>query len=302
MKVVIVGVGNQGKKRKKILNSKDFIASIDPIDKDADFKDIKDVPLDIYDSCFLCVPDHLKKKLIDFCIKTKKNILVEKPLIFKNNDYLRSVERNCNKKNIVFYTAYNHRFEPNLMSLKKVLEKKEIGNIYYCKMFYGNGTSRLVKNNKWKNKKNKGVVSDLGSHLIDLCLFLFKSKKFKFERVVSKNFENKSSDFYVIKSSNTKIYIQLEMTLCMWKNTFKCDIIGKKGSIHVNNLCKWGPSKISIRKRILPSGKPIEINKTIKMNDPTWSKEHKYFQKLINQNKKNNLSNDIFINKSILNT
>ena len=78
-------------------------------------------------------------------------------------------------------------------------------------------------------------------------------------------------------------------------------IIGKKGSIHIDNLCKWGPSKISIRKRVFPSGKPKEINKVLKMKDPTWNSEHLFFKKLIEKKLKNNLDNDKYINNTILN-
>ena len=49
------------------------------------------------------------------------------------------------KNNVFIYTAYNHRFEPSLVELKKIISKKIIGNIYYARLFYGNGTSLLVK-------------------------------------------------------------------------------------------------------------------------------------------------------------
>ena len=59
------------------------------------------------------------------------------------------------------------------------------------------------------------------------------------------------------------------MSLCMWKNTLRCDIIGTKGSLHLNSLCKWGPSVLKLRKRVFPSGKPIEKKFIIKKKDPT---------------------------------
>ena len=80
----------------------------------------------------------------------------------------------------------------------------------------------------------------------------------------------------------------------MWKNTLRCDIIGTKGSIHLNSLCKWGPSVLKLRKRIIPSGKPIEKKFIIKKS--TWKLEHNYFFKLIKSKKISNLSNDIYIN------
>ena len=84
MKVVIVGMGVQGKKRKRFLK-KDFIYSVDK-KKKSNFKHLKDVPVDKYDSVFLCTPDNVKQKLIEYCLKLKKNVLVEKPLLMKKKN------------------------------------------------------------------------------------------------------------------------------------------------------------------------------------------------------------------------
>ena len=83
MKTIIVGFGNQGKKRKKIL-LKDYTASVDPISKQADYKYIKEVPVSIYDSALVCVPDKEKFEVIKYCLINKKNVLVEKPLFFND--------------------------------------------------------------------------------------------------------------------------------------------------------------------------------------------------------------------------
>ena len=59
--------------------------------------------------------------------------------------------------------------------MKKLIESKKLGKIYNCKIFYGNGTSLLVKKSKWRDK-GKGVLNDIGSHLLDLCLYWFSDK------------------------------------------------------------------------------------------------------------------------------
>ena len=46
------------------------------------------------------------------------------------------------------------------------------------------------------------------------------------------------------------------MSYCSWKNSFKLEIIGSKGSIFINNLCKWGQSTLEYHERIFPSGYP----------------------------------------------
>ena len=294
MKAIIVGMGVQGTKRKKYLG-KNFVCSVDKFKK-ADYKSILEVPLESYNVVFVCVPDDEKIALIQYCIKNKKHILVEKPLLVKSNKILLNLEKQAKKNKVVLYTAYNHRFEPNILKLKNLIEKKILGKIYRCKIFYGNGTSYLVKKSKWRDKK-LGVVTDIGSHLVDLCIFLFGKKIKKLKVVKINKFENKAPDHAIISLEIDKINIEVEMTLCMWKNTFTCDLIASKGSAHINSLCKWSKNSFTHRKRKFPSGKPNEKTFFFKQGDPTWQSEYIFFKNLILKNKTTNLKRDIILNK-----
>ena len=297
MKVTVVGMGVQGEKRKKYLG-KDYIFSVDKY-KSADYKSILDVPLKAYDTAFLCVPDSEKIDLIKYCIKNKKHILVEKPLLIKSSKLLIELEKQAKKNKVILYTAYNHRFEPNILKLKSLVEKKTLGKIFKCKIFYGNGTSHLVKKSKWRDK-GLGVITDIGSHLLDLCLFWFGSKIKKLKIIEINKFENKAPDHAIISLEINKIKIQLEMTLCMWKNTFTCDLLAAKGSAHLDSFCKWSKSSFTYRKRKFPSGKPKEKITFFKQGDPTWHSEYIFFKDLIKKNKKNNLKRDIILNKEFV--
>ena len=62
MKVLIVGLGVQGQKRKKLLNKKFVFATVDNKNLKADYKNIKDAPLEKYDSVFVCTPYSEKLK------------------------------------------------------------------------------------------------------------------------------------------------------------------------------------------------------------------------------------------------
>lgn len=290
MKTLIVGLGVQGYKRKKF-SKKDYVGSVDPINKSADYKSINEVPLKSYDSVLICTPDNKKLNILNYCLKNKKHVLLEKPLIIKKNKfkYLKKISQ---KNKLILYTAYNHRFEPHFIKIRNLIKSRKLGKIYYCKIFYGNGTASLVRKS-WRDKKN-GIVIDIGSHLLDTCLFWFGKKIGNFKLKSLYKLENKSSDHAII-ANNGKIKIQLEMTYCMWRNEFRCDVIGEKGSAHITSLCKWGPSIFTHRKRVFPSGKPIEYKRVIKKKDPTWDLEYKYFKKLIKKRKKNNFLNDIWI-------
>ena len=65
--------------------------------------------------------------------------------MFKNNTQYSTLRKLAKKNNCIIYTACNHRFEPGLVKMKELIKKKEIGKLYTCRIFYGNGTSLLVK-------------------------------------------------------------------------------------------------------------------------------------------------------------
>ena len=289
-RVVVVGMGVQGKKRAQVAG-KDLIATVDILAKNADYDDIDNIDDKLYDAVLLCVPDSVKFDLIKKILVKKKHILVEKPLFLETKQKLSLLEKIANKNNVLLYTAYNHRFEPHFIKMKSSIENLEFGKIYRIRMFYGNGTSLLVKNSSWRDK-GAGVVLDIGSHLLDTLLFWFKNKRIRIIDIKNFCFENSSPDHSIITGKIDNIFFELEVSLLSWRNNFICDVIGDKGSGHINSLCKWGPSKFIRRRRVYPAGRPDEKITTLTNQDPTWHKEYEYFKKLIKDNTQTNLKND----------
>tara|TARA_B100001123_G_scaffold319984_1_gene358793 strand:+ start:845 stop:1741 length:897 start_codon:yes stop_codon:yes gene_type:complete len=295
MRIVIIGMGIQGIKRKRYLGN-DFIYSVDKF-KPANFKSILDVPLKDYDAAFICLPDDEKFKVVKYCIENKKHILIEKPIYFKDLKSFSKLQKLARQNKVVCYTAYNHRFEPHFIKMKKLINSKKLGKLYSCRIFYGNGTAKLVKKN-WRDK-GKGVRTDLLPHLLDVCRFWFGERVKEFKLITSSKFENKASDHALCISKKGELKIILEISYVMWKNTFSCDLLASKGSAHINNLCKWGKSTFTFRKRKFPSGKPNEKKNFLSKQDPTWHLEYRYFKKLIKKKIKTDFSNDIWIQKQI---
>lgn len=76
--------------------------------------------------------------------------------------------------------------------------------------------------------------------------------------------------------------------------------MAEKGSLHIDSLCKWGPSRFTARYRQLPSGVPREESHTLVQPDPTWQLEYDYFLELCKQ-RGTNLNTDIWINQQLQN-
>ncbi len=290
MKVLIVGYGVQGRKRLRIAGD-DAVGIVDPVASEADWREIGEVPLDHYDAALVCTPDEPKPALLRHLLAAGKHALVEKPLFAASEAELVDLERLARQSGAVCYTAYNHRFEPHYVRMRDLVRSGELGRIYRCRMVYGNGTARLVRESAWRDK-GAGVLPDLGSHLLDTARFWFGDLGEDFHVTSVSRFENRAPDHVVVASETTEPKLELEMTLLSWRNHFTCDVFAEKGSAHIESLCKWGPTTFTRRTRVLPSGRPPEESVTLAQDDPTWEAEYNHFKRLVDEGKPADLEND----------
>jgi predicted dehydrogenase len=297
MRTIVVGLGVQGRKRRHVAGA-DCAATVDPVIPEADFRSVKDVPLDSYDAALCCIPDGPKLETLTYLLTNKKHVLVEKPLRTPQVEDIEALQVLAIASGVVCYTAYNHRFEPHFVRMRDLLRSGELGRIYSCRMFYGNGTARLVRDSVWRDE-GAGVLPDLGSHLLDTCRFWFGALADQFELKSAHCFENRAPDHVTIGSETLSPRLDLEMTLLSWRNDFTCDVLAEKGSAHIRSLCKWGPSAFSHRRRVLPSGRPPEDEVVLVQDDPTWALEYQHFLGLCQSGAQTDLSNDLWLGRTL---
>jgi predicted dehydrogenase len=292
--VVIAGLGIQGRKRRAIAGE-DVVAVVDPVAEGADFQCIEDVPPASYDAACVCVPDDAKVPILRHLLSHGKHALVEKPMLAAPAE-IRALLDLSRTHRAACYTAYNHRFEPHIATLKGVLDSQTLGQVYLARIFYGNGTARDVRNSPWRDK-GLGVFPDLGSHMLDMAHFLFGPHESRGELWSVNRFENKAPD-HVLFGYQGRPALEMEATLLSWRNSFSLDVFGELGSAHIQCLCKWGPSTLTVRTRKLPSGRPGESVETLEQPDPTWQIEYDHFLGLC-KTAGTNLENDLWIQSKI---
>lgn len=299
MRCITIGLGVQGPKRIAAAGP-DAVATVDPVKDGADFARVEDVPLDRYDAALVCTPDDVKIPLLSYLLGHGKHVLVEKPLFADSEDDLLRLKALAAKTGATCYTAYNHRFEPHFVNMKRVLTSGELGEVYRCRMFYGNGTARLVRNSAWRDQ-GSGVLPDLGSHLLDTLLFWFERPDYDFRIISADRFENRAFDHVVVggaPQNGRGPGLELEMTLMSWRNHHTTDIFAEKGTAHIESLCKWGPSTLTVRDRKVPAGRPDERAETLVQPDPTWQIEYAHFKALCGTGA-SNIDNDIWLNRQL---
>jgi scyllo-inositol 2-dehydrogenase (NADP+) len=297
LRSVVVGLGVQGQKRRRFAGM-DLTATVDPVHPEAQFRQIADVPLSSYEAALVCTPDEPKMELLAYLVGNGKHVLVEKPLWSPDETRLIELENLARKKGVFCYTAYNHRFEPHFVRMRDLIASGRLGKIYRCRMFYGNGTARLVRESGWRDQ-GAGVLPDLGSHLLDTFIFWFGLPAADLGVTSASRFENKAPDLVTIASDASSPKLEIEMTLLMWRNHFTCDVLAEKGTAHIESLCKWGPSRFTIRTRVLPSGRPPEEEITLVQEDPTWEAEYAHFRKACLEGRRTDLSTDFWLNRTL---
>lgn len=297
LKVIVVGMGVQGHKRRDAAGEA-CVATVDPVNAEADYTSVEELDPAAYDAALVCTPDEVKIDLLTYLLSNGKHVLVEKPLLAATDGELEALAKLAADNDAVCYTAYNHRFEPHFVNMKALIDSGKLGRIYSLRMFYGNGTARLVRDSAWRDQA-AGVLPDLGSHLLDTVRFwLGEDYDADFEMRGAYRHENRSFDHCIV-GSNDGPAIQLEMNMLSWRNHFTCDIFAEKGSAHIESLCKWGPSTFIHRTRVLPAGRPPEVAETLVQADPTWVDEYKHFIGLCEKRAPGNIANDIWLNKTL---
>jgi scyllo-inositol 2-dehydrogenase (NADP+) len=297
MRVIVVGLGVQGYKRRKFAGA-DFVAAVDPVNREASYKSVQEVPLGSYDAALCCVPDEPKTELLTYLLGHAKHVLVEKPLWAPSDERIEALQALARANGVQCYTAYNHRFEPHFMRMRDLIASGDLGRPYRCRMFYGNGTARLVRDSAWRDQ-GAGVLPDLASHLLDTATFWFGRSATGFRVTSASRFENRAPDHVVIANEESEPKLEFEMTLLQWRNHFTCDLLAEGGSAHIRSLCKWGPSTFTRRTRLLPSGRPPEEEVTLVQDDPTWALEYAWFKQFCASGKPADLSQDLWLNRVI---
>lgn len=297
MRVIVVGLGVQGHKRRRFAGA-DYVATVDPVNGDAGYRSVTDVPLGDFDAALCCIPDEPKVEILTYLLENGKHVLVEKPLWAAADEEIVALQTLALNKGVVCYTAYNHRFEPHFVRMAGLIRSGALGEVYRCRMFYGNGTARLVRGSAWRDK-GAGVLPDLASHLLDTATFWFGPLSDDFRVTSASRFENAAPDHVVVANDAMRPKLEFEMTLLQWRNHFTCDILAEKGTAHIESLCKWGPNTFTLRTRLLPSGRPPEESVTLVQEDPTWAAEYAHFKDLCRNSAETDLGQDIWLNRTI---
>jgi predicted dehydrogenase len=289
----IAGLGIQGRKRSSLLGSK-VRCTIDPLSPLATFKNKELVALTDLDLLAISTPNDYKLDYVLWALSNNIGVLVEKPFLLFDFRELQSVSKIASELKLPIYTAYNHRFEPSIIKLKSILETEEPIRVYQVFIQYENGTAIDISQSPWKDTRGN-LISDLGSHVIDLYHFLF-ARVPQDLRVYEFGYnETAGGDFCTFGNSD----FSSRISYISWKSKFLIDIVTESRTYRISGLQKWGKSTLEIHYRRLPSGVPTIELFEFTGEDKTWVKEHDFMEKLMSDRVPGLISHDLEVNPVI---
>lgn len=294
MNYVVVGFGNIGQKRKRLLGER-CVATIDPVNRAADYLSLADCPPQRYDAAVLAVPNSEKIPLLEYLLDHGKHVLVEKPLVFEDEDRARALYHTAQRRRAVWRTSYNLRYEPHVARLRQLMSEGTLGAFYRARLFYGYGTAADVAGT-WRDDR-LGVLQDLGSHLVDLTAFVFQRCEATFLVWERRAHEVKGIDHCILSTPDRRII--LECSYLSWKNRWEIEVIGAQGAVRINGLTKWGESELVVQRRKLPSGPPDETRERLTIPDPTWAADLDEFEDSVAAGR-TSFENDLWMSRVLL--
>ncbi|MHB1485241.1 MAG: Gfo/Idh/MocA family protein [Saccharofermentanales bacterium] len=136
------------------------------------------------DAVSICLPTIQHAEATIAALNAGKHVLCEKPMAI-NAAEARAMHEAAIKSGKKLMISHNQRFEQNVQMIKREADNGFFGEIYFARIGWrrtlgGMPGSNVVRPNgdiysrNWFNEKDKGggVLRDLGSHLLDLTMYI----------------------------------------------------------------------------------------------------------------------------------
>ena len=177
----------------------------------------------------ICTPNYLHDSHIRFGLRSKANIVCEKPLVISpwNLDTIEKIQNEYSKK---VFSINQLRLHPSIVKLKK--QNQKLGKINDVEITYISARGKWYQYS-WKGDENKsgGILYNIGIHFFDLITFLYGD-------IESSHVYFASSKTYSgvlrVKNANVRYFLSIDpehlshFNKDSKKNTFKSMSVNEK--------------------------------------------------------------------------
>lgn len=260
------------------------------IEKNNRYDKYEDIINSDVDAVYISTLNYTHCSLIKTLIQSKKKVLCEKPFVI-NYDEALDLSKIIKLEQNNFYEAIAYRSNPQIIILKSIIKKGEIGKIKKIESTFGFRVRRINPKSRLFNKETGGgAILDIGCYPVSFVNLFNEGKNgIKIKSTNGSICKTGVDDHAEIKGIlNNDIEIDLKVSL---KNHYKndCVIHGTDGIIKIPS--PWLPDKKtyfeiikkkSYYKRFIVSEKSVYANQTNEITKKFSKIETENTQYLIN--------------------
>ncbi len=209
-----------------------------------------------FDLAVVVTPHNTHAKLAIQCLEAGKHVVVEKPMCITAKEATDMIEA-AKKSKVMLSVFHNRRHDGDYMTLKEIVAKGLIGDIFHVEMF-GGGYGRPGKWWRSDKKISGGAFYDWGAHYLDWLLNLVPGKVVGvtgfFHKLVWKEVTNEDHVEAMIRFESGAVADVQFSSLAMAKKP-RWQILGTKGSVvsqaredsfKVTTVLKGYPAQIDV--------------------------------------------------------
>jgi predicted dehydrogenase len=191
------------------------------------------------DAIIVCTTTDTHRDVAVASLKAGKDVLVEKPIAYT---YAEAVEiataARENKRKVM--VGMNHRFRPDTIILKSMIEGKELGKILYTRVGWLRRSDRDPAWLKDKEKAGSGVVIDQGIVMLDLAMWMMGFPEVKRIQAVAytsktRHVEDTALVSLILKNGST-VSMEVGWSTPAEEDVYYCNVYGTEGSASMNPL------------------------------------------------------------------
>jgi predicted dehydrogenase len=191
------------------------------------------------EAAIVCTSTDAHRDVTLALLRAGKDVLVEKPIArtFAEAEAMAVAARECKRTLMV---GMNHRFRPDTMILKSMIDGKELGKVYYARVGW---LRKRAFDSSWITQREKsggGVFIDQGIMMLDMALWMLGYPEVT--RVTASNFYHRTKkveDTSVVSLSlnnGATVNIEVSWSMCLDEDLSFCYIHGSQGSASLTPL------------------------------------------------------------------
>jgi scyllo-inositol 2-dehydrogenase (NADP+) len=175
-------------------------------------------------------PNELHFNQASRAILAGKHVVVEKPFTVTVHEANQLIEL-AKEKNRVLTVFQNRRWDGDFLTLKHVLDNGWVGRVVEFEAHYDRFRN-YIQPDSWKEETGigKGILYNLGSHMLDQVLVLFGMPEFIDARIGIQRTGTKVDDFYDLRLSYSGMNVIVKSSYLVREQGPRYQLHGTEGS------------------------------------------------------------------------